>query len=110
MVLGRRLDAPRQYDFRAKPAHKLDAQQRMQLHAILRNADLAVKNVKEADALYAYKPCRRETAKVRFRGRELCRQRLTDGGEFLCLQRTAGALAFAGRDLGDHGAAKVIGV
>lgn len=109
-MIGWWLNAVRQRECRAELAHEFDLQERMQFHAVFRNANLLVKDVKKSYAFHAYHPRLRQAAEMRFRLGELSGENLPHFRKVLRLRRTACALAFGRRRLGDHRAADVIGI
>ena len=85
-MIGWRLNSARQFEGRIKLAHEFDLQERMQFHAVLRHANLLVKNVKEPNAFHTYYPGVREAPEMRFRLGKLSRQSLPHFSKVLPLQ------------------------
>src|SRR5689334_2329819 len=110
MVLCRRLNTAGQRKSRIELAHKFHLQKWMQLHAIFRDANLSVKDIKEAYAFHVHNPCRTKAAKMGLRLRELGDQRLAHLYKMPGLQRAACATAFSGGNFSDHCAAYIIGI
>ena len=77
-MIGWRFNAVRQRKLRAELAHEFDFQERVQFHAILRHANLLMKNIKEAHAFHAYHPGWSETPEVRLRFCKLSGENLPD--------------------------------
>src|SRR5579859_3664261 len=82
----------------------------MQLHAVLRHANLLMTNIKKPYAFHPYDPSLRESAEMSFRFGELRGENLPHFSKVLRLRRTARALAFGRRDFSNHSAGNVIGI
>src|SRR5579864_7322554 len=69
-----------------------------------------MKNIKEPHAFHTHHPRWSESTEVRLRFRQLSRKHLPNFRIVLRLRRAARALAFLGRNFGNHGAGNVIGI